>query len=70
MPRGFPEENPYKAGDPPPPGYVARQEWAKAQMRAGMKQQQCKCGIWLFPQEREIHVCREGRTCSHSGEFI
>lgn len=42
----------YKPGDPPPAGYVDQQEWARVQMKAGLRQQQCgKCGLWKFPQE-------------------
>lgn len=56
-PRRFPEANPYKLGDPAPEGYADRQEWAKAQLRGGIRQSQCGCGLWLFPQEREMHKC-------------
>jgi hypothetical protein len=42
----------YKPGDMPPTGYIARQEWADVQMKAGLKQVPCNhCGKWLFPQQ-------------------
>ena len=41
----------YKAGDPKPAGYGARQEWAEIQVKGGLKQTQCGHGKWLFPQE-------------------
>ena len=43
---------PYKAGDPCPTGYIARQEWANAQHRAGLRQVRCgRCSRWKFPQQ-------------------
>lgn len=48
----------FKPGDPPPSGYVAWFEWAKAQQRGGLRQWQCQvCGKWLFPQEVAGHNC-------------
>jgi hypothetical protein len=42
----------FKAGDLPPDGYLAWQEWADVQRKAGIKQVQCgKCWIWKTPQE-------------------
>ena len=42
----------YEPGDPPPSGYIDQQEWAKVQMKAGLKQEACgQCGLWNFPQE-------------------
>jgi hypothetical protein len=42
----------YKPWDPPPEGYIARQEWAGVQYRAGLRQRRCPgCGLWRFPQE-------------------
>lgn len=42
----------YKAGDPPPEGYIQWHEWAKVQTRAGLKQKKCsKCRRYFFPQE-------------------
>ena len=41
----------YKPGDPPPDGYLDRQEWAEVQMAAGLKPAQCCwCCKWFFPQ--------------------
>ena len=46
----------FRAGDPPPGGYVAWFEWAQVQHKAGLRQAQCPvCGRWRFPQE----------TCDH-----
>lgn len=44
----------FKAGDQPPGcnGYIDTQEWARAQMKAGLKQKPCgRCGRWKFPQQ-------------------
>ena len=42
----------FKAGDPPPSGYVAWHEWAKVQGRAGLRQRKCRrCDRYKFPQE-------------------
>lgn len=42
----------FKPGDPAPPGYVDRHDWARVQLRAGLKQRRCEhCGRWRFPQE-------------------
>ena len=42
----------YKAGDPPPSGYLQWHEWARAQIKAGLRQRRCRvCGLWQFPQE-------------------
>lgn len=43
----------YKPGDPAPSGYIARQDWAKVQHKAGLRQRRCVngCGKWLFPQQ-------------------
>jgi len=46
------EQATYKPGDPAPQGYLARQEWAAAQYKAGLRQRQCgRCGLWNYPQE-------------------
>lgn len=43
----------YKPGDPQPEGYLDRQDWARVQLRAGLKQRQCPvCGRWRFPQQK------------------
>lgn len=52
----------YKAGDKKPDGYMDRIEWARAQMRAGLVQRQCACGLWIFPQERHVHQERDGEA--------
>ena len=42
----------YKPGDQPPDGYIDRQEWAKVQLKAGLKQERCsRCCRWRFPQQ-------------------
>lgn len=42
----------YKAGDPPPTGYLQWHEWARAQIKGGLRQRRCRvCGLWQFPQE-------------------
>lgn len=42
----------FRAGDPPPEGYLAWDEWARVQLKAGLKQRKCwHCGLWRFPQE-------------------
>lgn len=47
----------YQSGDQPPEGYIDKQEWAKVQMKAGLRQQQCKtCWHWKFPQELSDRV--------------
>jgi hypothetical protein len=43
----------FKAGDPAPSGYVEWHEWARGQLKAGLKQKRCKmCGRFRFPQEK------------------
>lgn len=47
----------FKVGDPCPDGYIARQEWAAVQMKAGLKQEQCgSCNRWKFPFEMSDRV--------------
>jgi hypothetical protein len=47
----------------PPDGYVAWQDWAKAQHYHGLKQRQCiGCCRWRFPQELD----EKGACLSHS----
>lgn len=49
----------FKAGDPPPSDYVAWQDWAETQDRAGLRQKTCGvCGKWRFPQELSSEVIR------------
>ena len=55
------EQRDYAPGDQAPHGYLAWQEWAAAQYKAGLRQRQCgRCGKWQFPQEisgqRDEHV--------------
>lgn len=42
----------YVPGSQPPSGYCDWHDWARAQARAGLKQVQCTCGLWRFPQEQ------------------
>ena len=56
----------FKAGDPRPDGYIARSEWAEAQIAAGVKAKHCKsCGRWRFPQEPP---CCSGAAGAAEGE--
>lgn len=58
----LPERSVFCIGDLPPAGYIDRQEWARVQIRGGLKQQQCSgCNLWLFPQERDAHKCDQRR---------
>ena len=44
----------FKRGDPPPndESYLAWEEWAQVQYKAGLRQSQCgHCGKWRFPVE-------------------
>jgi len=42
----------YKPGDMPPDGYIDREEWARVQMKAGLRQRMCAhCCRWCFPQQ-------------------
>lgn len=42
----------FKSGDPCPQGYIARQEWANVQLRAGSRQARCGfCSGLFFPLE-------------------
>ena len=41
----------YKVGDPPPSGYIARQEWAAVQTNGGLRQSLGPDNKWYFPQE-------------------
>lgn len=46
----------FKPGDLPPSGYNEWHAWAEVQLRAGLRQAQCKkCHRWFFPQEK--HEC-------------
>jgi hypothetical protein len=43
----------FEPGSQPPTGYVQWHEWARAQVRHGIRQRKCKtCGLWRFPQEK------------------
>ena len=47
----------FKPGDQPPAGYLARHAWADAQLKGGLRQEECPvCGLWKFPQETCDHV--------------
>ena len=48
----------YRVGSLPPEGYLARFNWAQAQLNGKLRQAQCPyCHLWLFPQEYKIHSC-------------
>jgi len=48
----------YKPGDPAPTGYVAWDDWATVQHKAGLRQSQCHtCAKFYFPQEMKAHDC-------------
>ena len=52
----------FKAGDPPPRGYLEWHEWARVQFNAGRRQLRRPCGYWHFSQEVCEHpAMREGR---------
>jgi hypothetical protein len=43
----------FQPGDPAPEGYLQNAEWARVQLKAGLRQQRCSfCGLWRFPQEK------------------
>lgn len=43
----------FQPGDPPPTGYIEWHEWARVQLRAGIRQKRClTCKLWKFPNER------------------
>ena len=43
----------YKAGDPPPEGYLQWHEWARVQNYHRIRQKQCRdCDLWVFPNEK------------------
>ena len=47
----------YRAGDPPPEGYIQWHAWAEAQVAAGIEQHTCcKCCLWKFEQELSPRV--------------
>jgi hypothetical protein len=56
----------YKGGDPAPSGYLEWHEWARTQLRAGLRQRRCpKCRLYKFPQELSgEHVPRLGLICN------
>ena len=46
----------FRAGSPAPGGYLDWHEWARVQVRAGLKQRRCReCGRYRFPQEKCEH---------------
>lgn len=49
----------FKAGDPEPEGYLEWHEWARVQMKAGLKQVRRKCGYFHFPQEKCKHIAKD-----------
>ena len=49
----------YEPGALAPFGYLAWHEWAEAQYKAGLRQDQCgRCSEWKFPQEMSSLVDR------------
>ena len=49
----------YAPGDPPPAGYLDRQEWARIQYKAGLRQDECgRCLRWKFPQELSAKILK------------
>lgn len=53
----------HKPGDPAPRGYMEKHEWARVQLRAGLRQTRCGgCGKCLFPQEHKSHKCEPKET--------
>jgi uncharacterized OB-fold protein len=52
-------EQDYKVGDPPPEGYLEWHQWARIQMKGGLRSKKCRrCARWYFPQEMDSHVCK------------
>ncbi len=46
----------YQPGDMPPVGYGAWDDWAKAQIKGGLRQARCRAtGKYEFPQEHRAH---------------
>lgn len=61
----------FKPCDPCPDGYIARQEWAAVQMKAGMKQVECgMCSRWQFPQELVPDLIIESEAMTSRGEKV
>jgi hypothetical protein len=43
----------FQPGDPAPSGYLEWHEWARVQLKAGLRQKRCRgCGLLRFPQEK------------------
>jgi hypothetical protein len=57
----------YKPGDPQPEGYLDRQEWARVQLKAGLRQRRCpRCSLNSLNSSRaHVGVKSEvaGRGC-------
>lgn len=48
------EQSCWKPGDMPPAeksDYLGWHAWAEVQHKAGLRQRQCGCGRWFYPQE-------------------
>ncbi|WP_259665472.1 hypothetical protein [Rhizobium bangladeshense] len=55
----------YRGGDPAPKGYLEWHEWARVQLRAGLRQAKCqKCGRYKFPQELSGERVQGGLICT------
>jgi hypothetical protein len=47
----------FKPGDQAPDGYLAWQEWAEVQHKAGLRQKECgRCGKWRYPHELSARI--------------
>ncbi|QIG67287.1 hypothetical protein EVB37_051 [Rhizobium phage RHph_TM3_3_3] len=55
----------YRGGDPAPKGYLEWHEWARVQLRAGLRQQRCgKCKRYKFPQELTSETFNRKLICT------
>ncbi|MGR9386401.1 hypothetical protein [Rhizobium leguminosarum] len=56
----------YRGGDPAPTGYLEWHEWARVQLRAGLRQQRCgKCNLYNFPQELTSETFNRKLICNN-----
>jgi hypothetical protein len=55
----------FRGGDPAPKGYLEWHEWARVQLRSGLRQKPCpKCGKYKFPQELSGEYDRGKQICN------
>ena len=59
----------FNVGDMPPNGYIDREEWWNVQKKGGLKQVECCCGKWCFPQELSAKVIKHSAK-NRKGEAI